>query len=499
MGGANAPPSGVRVRAGPASRGAGLVAGAEPSTEPLSHRIRENPSARRTEELRADPRLAWLSAEARAGFVAEYEALMTSRSAPSRDALLERARPIDEEVRAEAESRAKLRADLDGLDRADADLAAEVEAHNARVEAFDKDLKRHEAEVAEFQRQDADLATRVADYEAQTKAHNSEVASYTSQCVGAPLPPAAYARCNSWGATLNARKATLDAWMARLTEEVTALRERAAALNASAEALQKRSDQINTGKADLDGRLGTLAKRRLELGEEQKKLDERRSLLATKLEEETRGVDAWRALLDPFNVRLARALEQAEAPTPAGSRFVGSWKDEDKRTVGAAVGGVRDAEVRSWIVRTADLDRYTADTVSPVSANGSTLRFRDGFFDRATTRATRENLLAFEAGKVCWSVLQDKVLPDGRTVAAWFAGYAADHSAAIGAMRAAPHRDENLTRYADVVDTPSAFGHAFRAQALQLTRPPNAGTQEAWNNAMKDFRDHVAPLLRERP
>ena len=171
---------------------------------------------------------------------------------------------------------------------------------------------------------------------------------------------------------------------------------------------------------------------------------------------------------------------------------------------------MKDANLRNWIWQNAKFERVNADEMpSAVSASGSVLRFRDNFFPDNTTVAKRENLtvakrenlLAFEAGKVFLTTNKNKPLPGGGTLVTWFGGYVGGYFSVIGDMHAAKHRGEDLLWMHDQLDEHSSFGHVFRAQALQLTRPAGdaLGTQQQWDSGVSEFRTRIEPLLRENP
>ena len=90
-----------------------------------------------------------------------------------------------------------------------------------------------------------------------------------------------------------------------------------------------------------------------------------------------------------IEARIARAeLEQGVERWPGPS----NWTDEEKKTFHEVLRGLEDARLRRWIAANAVRGRYPDDGVSPLSAKGPILKFKDVFFTDRTSLAQRENL-----------------------------------------------------------------------------------------------------------
>ena len=109
----------------------------------------------------------------------------------------------------------KFREDVAVFGADEAILAREIEEHNKKTVAHASDVKAYEGDLASYNAALADYSGRLASHNAEAEAHNSEVAAYTAQCVGAPLPPGPFARCNSWQQSLNSRQGPLNSRKAR--------------------------------------------------------------------------------------------------------------------------------------------------------------------------------------------------------------------------------------------------------------------------------------------
>lgn len=155
-------------------------------------------------------------------------------------------------------------------------------------------------------------------------------------------------------------------------------------------------------------------------------------------------------------------------------------------TVEGILQAVAESELKNWITGYVQLERFRRDDFGPITANGSTLRFKNGFFSNNLTGAKRENLLAFEAGKVFWNTMRHKRVKAGGTLEQWFIGYSSRHSSIIADMKTAAHKNVGLSELGDI-DTASQFAYVFRARALQLNKASDR----------LDFDEHVNPLLRD--
>ncbi|MBI4963710.1 MAG: hypothetical protein HY913_10590 [Desulfomonile tiedjei] len=181
---------------------------------------------------------------------------------------------------------------------------------------------------------------------------------------------------------------------------------------------------------------------------------------------------------------------------------------------------MKDEKLKNWIAENADFQRATNITHSPyvwgnkdkpsvggkttekrfvgippdkgITADGTVLKFKGHFFQN--NPAKRDNLIAFEAGKVFWNRMKDRAVGDGRSLGRWFSDELAGNNSAIKAMQAARHGGDDLSELDDW-DTASQFAYVFRAQALGLKKPRHSGE---WDEVIDEFRENVNPLLKVR-
>jgi hypothetical protein len=276
----------------------------------LESYIRNNPSIRKAEQLRSDPRLNSLSQSVRGDFLNEFGTLMFSKAVSIRDSLLERTHAIDKEQMEMEDLSFQFRDDVATFRIDEAVLEAEILEHNRKVAAIANDVRSYENDVAIYNNSLADCAKRVADCESQVAAYNAEAANYSAQCLGAPLMPGPYARCTSWYGQLNSRKDFLETWKAQLSEERARLQRDFSSLNLRKSALQKRADEINVRKAAFDARSAALEKRRAQLLAEEKKLADWEVSIKPQWDFELKRINEWQALVDKFNTRLEKALSE---------------------------------------------------------------------------------------------------------------------------------------------------------------------------------------------
>ncbi|MDI6891249.1 MAG: hypothetical protein QMC83_10005 [Thermodesulfovibrionales bacterium] len=170
------------------------------------------------------------------------------------------------------------------------------------------------------------------------------------------------------------------------------------------------------------------------------------------------------------------------------------WDENEKKLVSKTLRGLKDGKLRNWIAANAKFGRYKYDGVSPLSVSGSVLRFKDDFFSGVITDAKRENLVAFEAGKVFWNIMKDKPVEGDKTLERWFVDYVSRHSSVIWEMKRAKHKNEDFSGIGDI-DTTSQFAYIFRAQALKLDRPKEPNTQQKWNTVIREFQTRIDQLL----
>jgi len=507
----SAPDLGVLPRA-PAAIGAPALApaapaGAAPSAPPaapapdagerpgkLENYIRNNASVRKAEQLRGDPRVSGLPQQVRADFLNEFGNLMFSRGVPSRDSLLERTRAIDKEQQEKNEAAFKLREDTAAFQADEAILRNEIDQHNRTLDAYSNDLRTYERDLADYNADLSRYSPRVAAHNAEVRAHDSEVAAYNSQCAGQTLPPGPYARCMSWQASLQSRAAALNSRKASLDAEKAGLDQRLSSIGSRRASLERRRAEINASKERLDPKYQAIEKRRADLLAQEKKLADWETTLRPQWEFELKQINDWIALVERFNARFEQALARVQPPKPPSGSFSGSWNDGDRRVVAESLRALKDADLQAWLSGRAEKNRYKADNFSPITANGTTLRIKDGFFQEP--KARRENLLAFEGGKVFWNAMKDQRLPDGATLESWFIQYASAHLGAIGEMKGAKHDGVDFSGLGDF-DTTSQFAYVFRTQALQIARPAGRTGQEEWDRMTREFRSRVLPLVHD--
>jgi len=164
------------------------------------------------------------------------------------------------------------------------------------------------------------------------------------------------------------------------------------------------------------------------------------------------------------------------------------WSPAEKEVVNRAMNALADHRVRNWMAKNVHFERDPPDNTSPISAGGTTLgdanklRVKDDFFSSVTTTARRENLLAFEAGKVFW-VVNGLTYPVSKDVA--------------GAMKTTLHppNGESLSGTFDP-DAASDFAHVFRAQGFRFRIPQeDKDLREKWETEICEFEKRVKPFL----
>lgn len=172
-----------------------------------------------------------------------------------------------------------------------------------------------------------------------------------------------------------------------------------------------------------------------------------------------------------------------------------NWGTTDAGLAKVALGGFEDAGLMNWLAAHANFGRYPDDGTSPLSVSGSTLRFKDRFFAAGTSPAQRENLVAFEGGKLFYNRMKDTPLQGGGTLGSWFRGYYGGHTSIIEEMMDTKHGDEAV-HTTDFYDEHSRFASVFRSQALQLEKPKGYWEKKEWEDVMREFKlrmDQVLP------
>ncbi|HRH97153.1 MAG TPA: hypothetical protein PLB55_14525 [Prosthecobacter sp.] len=198
-----------------------------------------------------------------------------------------------------------------------------------------------------------------------------------------------------------------------------------------------------------------------------------------------------------FNAELEALVASTSKNDPAASSGSRNWSAPENKKVLAALEAFKDAELREWIEHQAPKDRVpgTPSSLPPaasdmISANGTMLTFKDGFFDPRASDVKRENLLAFEAGKVLWAVNMTSKVEQGRSLEDWFKDFLHKNPGLVEEMKAARHQGEGLSDLGDLADTQSQFAHVFRAKALGL------GSKER-QLELTLFKNKISPLLKK--
>jgi hypothetical protein len=186
-------------------------------------------------------------------------------------------------------------------------------------------------------------------------------------------------------------------------------------------------------------------------------------------------------------------VEQPNNPAQSNSSNVanwsGNWDTKEKGLAHSALRGLKDERLKNWISVNVQFNRFKDNNFSPLTAFDSTLRFKDDFFSGVTTDPRRENLIAFEAGKVFWIGMKDRPVEGFRSLEAWFI-HSVSGSSAIFDMKEAKHRNDGFSSLGDI-DTASQFAYIFRAQALRLSKPKGQKAQQEWNRVIREFQTHI--------
>lgn len=184
----------------------------------------------------------------------------------------------------------------------------------------------------------------------------------------------------------------------------------------------------------------------------------------------------------------------AVVPVVVVANWSDNWKSTDQDLVYSTLRGITSLDLKEWMAANVMFGRYPDDGTSALSASGSTLRFKDRFFSAGTSLAQRENLIAFEGGKVFYDKMKDMPLKSGGTLGSWFRTYYYRHTAMIEMMKETRHRDEEFST-TDLYDEYSRFAHVFRAKALQLHKPEGQREQREWDEVMREFQMHLDQVL----
>ena len=172
-------------------------------------------------------------------------------------------------------------------------------------------------------------------------------------------------------------------------------------------------------------------------------------------------------------------------------------KEKIEKILYSAKRASKDKGIRNWIVNVKwELSKRPTDKdfLSPWVGD-SCLIFNERFLTE--TKATRENLVAFESGKLFFTIMKNKPVKDGNTLEIWWAKYSFWHSSMIAKMQYVKSKDQNedLSMIRDF-DKESQFGYIFRVQALQLDKPKDKKERQEWDKNLREFRTYIDPLLR---
>jgi hypothetical protein len=161
----------------------------------------------------------------------------------------------------------------------------------------------------------------------------------------------------------------------------------------------------------------------------------------------------------------------------------------------------KDQGLRDWIIKNVKFkmcnDIGRQHQLSPWVDDGN-LVFTEDFLTE--TKTTQENLIAFESGKLFFTIMKDKSVKDGKTLEMWFMDFSGQHTPVISNMRWAKSKEQNedFPAVGDLIDHESQFGYIFRAQALQLNKPEDKKMRHEWDKIIHEFKKYVNPLLRVR-
>jgi len=215
---------------------------------------------------------------------------------------------------------------------------------------------------------------------------------------------------------------------------------------------------------------------------------------------QSRRADPFNREADRFNADVAAAAAGATSGDPS---WTGPWTANETNLVWRSVEGWQDKELRDWTfhgaakVRTEGIPDSTAlagsgrtrpATNNMISANGTNLTFKNGFFVEGVDETARANLVAFEAGKVAWATIGARGAGADASLEKWFQSFRARHPGLTHEIHSAAYGGQDLSGLGDQ-DTPSEFGYAFSARALGLGG-------KRWEGALQEFHGHVFPLLR---
>lgn len=177
--------------------------------------------------------------------------------------------------------------------------------------------------------------------------------------------------------------------------------------------------------------------------------------------------------------------------------WIGQWLPDERQKTATIFQAIADPACRTWLERRAPKGRV-AGTPSGlpggpsasdlISANDGVLRIKTPFFDPRISDPERENLVAFEAGKVFWTVHANTKVNGDQTLEKWFTEFSEHNRDLISKLKATPYNGYHLEALGDLADPQSEFGHVFRGQAFGLIDKKGQTQAEA-------FQKRILPLL----
>lgn len=177
--------------------------------------------------------------------------------------------------------------------------------------------------------------------------------------------------------------------------------------------------------------------------------------------------------------------------------WIGQWLPDEKQKTATIFQAIVDPACRTWLERRAPKGRV-AGTPSGlpggpsasdlISANDGVLRIKTPFFDPRISDSERENLVAFEAGKVFWTVHGKTKVNGDQTLEEWFTEFSEHNRDLIGKLKGTAYNEYHLGTLGDLADPQSEFGHVFRGQAFGLI-------DKKWKTQAEAFQKRIQPLL----
>jgi len=277
------------------AQGSGVAAAADDEgMGKLEAYITYNPSVQRAKQFRFDPGFEKLPAAQKNDFLQEWGLLMFSKAVPSRDLLIDEARPLDEEQKDYAAEVRRLEQEKYDIEVVENDLEYRFAELKKQIDPFNVERRDNDDAIAKHN-------VEVKSHESAIAAYNGEVSRYPSECLGGPLDPGPYQRCVAWKNALDQRAAQLNARSENLTRE-------AAVLNRKRSELDIRAGLLNKRRNELLGVRDALEQRRTKYAADVKHVEDWTVTLNQSWDFEKKRIEAWIVELDKFNAKLAKAL-----------------------------------------------------------------------------------------------------------------------------------------------------------------------------------------------